>query len=261
MRSSAARTSLAARTAAAGMDGDVQRGADVRLQILEERLERLQLGFRSLLQRAPHSLEQFADLPLVVRLAAPEGERRPQRLAHLLQQFLQRATRPGGGIVDVPALESLAGIPENVRRFILRRPRPGGVAPGRELEPAPGRRAAAQMFEELLIVREDDELPVGEPVGEKLGEPSAVLDVEAVDHVVEHEKADLLVEAFRHRQKERDRERVQVRLAEHAMRRALTRAVELDRQLDALGRPRLDAHRIEVLARMERGSRSGRHAG
>ena len=41
------------------------------------------------------------------------------------------------------------------------------------------------MFEELLIVREDDQLPVGEPVGEQLGEPPAMLDVEAVDHVVE----------------------------------------------------------------------------
>ena len=80
----------------------------------------------------------------------------------------------------------------------------------------------------------------------------AVLDVEAVDHVVEHEKSDLLVEAFRHGQKQRDRERVQVRLAEHAMRRPLTRAVELDRQLDPFRRPRLDAHRIEVLSGVER---------
>ena len=82
------------------------------------------------------------------------------------------------------------------------------------------------MFEERLIVGEDDELPVGEAVGEKLGEPSVVLDVETVDHVVEHEKSELLVEACRHRQEERDRERVEVRLAQHAMRRPLTRAVE-----------------------------------
>ena len=87
---------------------------------------------------------------------------------------------------------------------------PGIVAPGRELELAPGRRAAAQVLEELLIVREDDELPVGEPVGEQLGEPPAVLDVEAVDHVVEQEESDLLVEALRHGQEQRDRERVQV---------------------------------------------------
>ena len=111
------------RTAAAGMDGNVQRRADVRLEILEERLERLQLGLRALFQRTPQPLEQLADLPLVVRLAAPEGQRRPQRLAHLLQQFLERATCLGRGIVDVPALEPLAGVPKNVRRFILRRPR------------------------------------------------------------------------------------------------------------------------------------------
>jgi hypothetical protein len=37
-----------------------------------------------------------------------------------------------------------------------------------------------------------------------------MLDVEAVDHVVEQEESDLLVEAFRHGQKKRYRERVQV---------------------------------------------------
>ena len=66
------------------------------------------------------------------------------------------------------------------------------------------------MLEELLVVREDNELPIGEPVGQKLGEPPAVLDVEAVDHVVEQEEAELLVEFFRHGQEQRNRERVQM---------------------------------------------------
>ena len=107
------------------MDGDVQSGADICLQVLEERLERLQLGFRSLFQSTTQSFEQFADLPLVVRLATPERQRRPQRLADFLQQFLQRPTGPGGGILDVPTVEPLAGMLEDVPGFILRRPRPG----------------------------------------------------------------------------------------------------------------------------------------
>ena len=66
------------------------------------------------------------------------------------------------------------------------------------------------MFEKLLVVREDDQLPVGEPVGEQLGEPPAMLDVEAVDHVVENQESELLVEARRHGQEQGDRERVQM---------------------------------------------------
>ena len=66
------------------------------------------------------------------------------------------------------------------------------------------------MLEELLIVREDDDLPLGEPVGQKLREAPAVLDVEAVDHVVEEQEAELRVEFLRHRQEERNRKRVQV---------------------------------------------------
>ena len=46
-----------------------------------------------------------------------------------------------------------------------------------------------RVFEKLLVVRQDDELPVGEPVGEQLGEPPAMLDVEAVDHVVENQES------------------------------------------------------------------------
>ena len=57
---------------------------------------------------------------------------------------------------------------------------------------------------------QDDQLPFGEPVGEQLGKPPAMLDVEAVDHVVEDQESELLVEAPRHGQKQRDRERVQV---------------------------------------------------
>ena len=52
------------------MGGDVQRRADVRLEIPEERLERFREGLRSLFQRTPDSLEQLTDLSLVVRLAA-----------------------------------------------------------------------------------------------------------------------------------------------------------------------------------------------
>ena len=60
------------------------------------------------------------------------------------------------------------------------------------------------MLEELLIVSEDDDLPIGKAVGQELGEASAVLDVEAVDHIVEEEEAELRVEFFRHGQEQRD---------------------------------------------------------
>ena len=107
------------------MGRDVQRGADVRFQVLEERLDRLQQGLRALLQRAPDSLEQLADLPLVVGLAAPERERCPERLADLLQQLLERAPRLGRGARERPRFSSRSrAAAENARRFVLRRPRP-----------------------------------------------------------------------------------------------------------------------------------------
>ena len=40
--------------------------------------------------------------------------------------------------------------------------------------------------------------------------------------------------------------------AQDTVRRPLPGSVEIDRQLDPLGRPRLDAHRIEIFSRMER---------
>src|SRR5213593_94837 len=71
-------------TTAACVDCHVERRPDVGLQVHQERLERLQQKLRPLRQRTPYSLEKLADLPLVVRLAASEGERRPQGLADLL---------------------------------------------------------------------------------------------------------------------------------------------------------------------------------
>src|SRR5207247_3680175 len=120
-----------------------------------------------------------------------------------------------------------------------------------ELELPPGGRATGEVLEELMVVGEDDELPGGELVGEEVGELPAVLQVEAVDHVVEDQEAQLLVESLRHGQEQGDGEGIEVRLAEHAVGRTLARAVELDGQLDALGRPRLDAHRPQILLRME----------
>ena len=70
-------------------------------------------------------------------------------------------------------------------------------------------RSSAQVLEELLIVRQHDELPGAEAIGEQLCQTPAMFDVEAVDHVVEQEKSDPLVEAFGHGE-QRDRERVQV---------------------------------------------------
>jgi hypothetical protein len=62
------------------------------------------------------------------------------------------------------------------------------------------------VLEELLIVGEHDELPVGKPVGEQFCEPATVLDVEAVDHVIEQEESDPFVETFGHGEKQRYRE-------------------------------------------------------
>ena len=196
--------------AAASVYRHVQRGSDVRLQILEERLDRVQHGLGSLLQSASNSLEELADLPLIVRLAAAKGEGCPQSLANFLQQFLQRASGFRCGAVNVPALESFLSAPQNAGRFILRRSRTRRVAPGSKFELTPRRRTPAQMFEELLIVGEHDQLPFGKFLGEKLSESPAMLDVEAVDHVIEQQEADLLVEVFRHRQKKRYSQRVQV---------------------------------------------------
>jgi hypothetical protein len=109
--------------------------------------------------------------------------------------------RKGSG-ADSASLESLAGSRENARGLVLRRARSRGVAPGRELELPPGRRTATQVFEKLLIVSEDDDLPVGEAVSKKFGKPPAVLDIKTVDHIVEHQEAELFVEGLRHGQKE-----------------------------------------------------------
>ena len=58
---------------------------DRALHVVEE-------GLCPLLQHPADAFEKLADLALVIRLASPEGERRPQGFADLLQQFLQRAT-------------------------------------------------------------------------------------------------------------------------------------------------------------------------
>ena len=87
-----------------------------------------------------------------------------------------------------------------------RRAGSGGVAPRRELDFPPRGRAATQVFEKLLVVGEDDELPVGEPIGEQLRQPPAMLDIEAVDHVVENQEPELFVEARCHCQEHRNRE-------------------------------------------------------
>src|SRR4029450_13072317 len=133
--------------------------------------------------------------------------------AHLLQQLLQCTPRLRGGVIDVPVLESFAGISQDIDSVVLPCPGSRGMTPGREPEPAPRGGTPAQVLVELLVMCQDDELPVRESIGQKLGESSAVLDVEAVDDVVEHEKADLLVEALRHREEQGNGERVQMRFA------------------------------------------------
>src|SRR5688572_8573531 len=124
----------------ASMGRDVERSADVRLQVLEQRLECVQHGLRPLLQRTPDSPEQLTNLPLVVRLASPEWQRRPQRLANLLQELFEGAPRLGGRALNIAVVEPLPGTPENSRSPVVRGPRARGIAPGRELELAPGRR-------------------------------------------------------------------------------------------------------------------------
>ena len=66
------------------------------------------------------------------------------------------------------------------------------------------------MLEELLVVGEDNDLPIGESVGEKLGKSSAVLDVKAVNHIVQYQEAELRVEFSRHGEKERNCQRIQM---------------------------------------------------
>src|ERR671922_2106990 len=133
--------------------------------------------------------------------SARQREWCPERLAYLLQQLLERAASLRRGALYVVALQAFTRSRQHAARFVLRRARSRGVAPRRELDFSPGGCAAAQVLEKLLVVREDDQLPVGEPVGEEFRQPPAMLDVEAVDHVVEHQKSELFIEACRHRQK------------------------------------------------------------
>ena len=145
---------------------DVQRRTDICLQVLEQRLDRLEQAFRPLFERAPDAFEQLPDFPLVVRLTAAERERGPESLAHFLQQLLEAASRLGGRTVNVPVLETVPGGRKNPRCSVPRRPWAGRVAPRRQLELSPGRRSPAQMLEELLVVSEHDELPGRESVRE-----------------------------------------------------------------------------------------------
>src|SRR6185312_10076705 len=97
------------RAPAAGMGRDVQGGADIRFQVFDQGLDSRQLGLGVLLQRTSQTDEQLADLALVVGLAAAERERCPERLAHLLQQLLERAAPFRRGALNVVALQALAG--------------------------------------------------------------------------------------------------------------------------------------------------------
>ena len=121
----------------AAMGRHVERGSDVRFEVLEKRLERVQHGLRPLLQHAPDSLEELADLPLVVGLAPPERERRPERLADFLQKLFEGAPRLGRRALNVPVLEPLPGTGEfpSFRSGWSSDPRRSS---GRELELAPG---------------------------------------------------------------------------------------------------------------------------
>ena len=210
MRSSAALTSLAPERPRLAWAATFKRRADIRFQVLDYGLDRRQLGLGVLLECTPQPHEQLTDLALVVGLAATEREGCPERLAYFLQQLLERAAPFRRGALNVVALQALAGSRQHAARFVFRRARSGGMAPRRELDLSPRRCAAAQVFEKLLVVRQDDQLPVGKPVGEQLGEPPAMLDVEAVDHVVENQESQLLVEARRHGQEQGNRERVQM---------------------------------------------------
>src|SRR6478672_9387709 len=116
------------------MSRNVQRRADIRLQVLEDGFDCLQLGPGVLLERTAQTDEQLTDFALVVGLAAAERERSPQRLAHLLQQLFEGAAPFGRGPLNVAALQTLAGGRERAARFVSRRARSRGVAPRRELD-------------------------------------------------------------------------------------------------------------------------------
>src|SRR5207244_3738025 len=69
------------RSPAPRVDLDVQGRLDVGLQLLEERLEIVEHGPGVLLEGPPESLEELADLPLLVGLAPAKREGRFQGLA------------------------------------------------------------------------------------------------------------------------------------------------------------------------------------
>src|SRR6185295_19681838 len=89
--------------------------------------------------------QQLADLALLVGLPAPEGQRRLQGLAHLLELLLQRAPGLARGYAHVALLQPLAGGGQDAARLVAERALPLAVGPGGELQLAPGGRAPREV--------------------------------------------------------------------------------------------------------------------
>ena len=118
MRSSAASTSLAPGRPRPAWAATFNVAATSASRCFEERVQGFREGPRALFQRPPDPLEQLTISRLSFAWPAGRGAA-PQRLAHLLKQFLQRPSCLGGRVVDVPVLESLAGVSQDVPGSIL----------------------------------------------------------------------------------------------------------------------------------------------
>ncbi len=99
---------------------------------------------------------------------------------------------------------------------------------------APGGRSAPQDLAEVAVVGENEQLPVGELVGQQARQALAVVGVEAVDHVVEDEHAPIGVVLLQASQHEREPKRAELRAAHHPLRRTdvVVTRVEREHELD-----------------------------
>jgi hypothetical protein len=95
------------------------------------------------------------------------------------------------------------------------------------------REVLSQHVVEGAIMREHDQLPVGELLLQEACQPLSVIGVEGIDHIVKHESSPPVVIGLGPRQHESEAEAVQLRLTHDPLRRchvmlAIERQMELD---------------------------------
>src|SRR5262245_32586335 len=125
------------RAAAARVGLHVQRRLDVGLEVLEERLELLQHHLRVLFHTAADSLEELADLTLLVPRAATERELRPESFADFLEELFESAPRFRRRTVHVSLGEPLGGARKDSTGRVLRGAGAAIETPGSDLETFP----------------------------------------------------------------------------------------------------------------------------